>query len=47
VKNWVVTLEATEFGLGCPRAYTLGRIIGRGIAIHVLRTRVLRKTAYL
>jgi hypothetical protein len=27
VKNWVVTLGATEFGLGCPRADTLGRVI--------------------
>ena len=27
MKNWVVTLGATEFGLGCPRADTLGRVI--------------------
>ena len=47
MKNWVVTLWATEFGLGCPRADTLGRIIRRGIAIHVLRTPILTKSAYL
>ena len=47
MKNWVVTLGATEFGLRYPRADTLDRVIRRGIAIHVLRTRVLRKSAYL
>jgi hypothetical protein len=47
VKNWVVTLGATEFGLTYPRADTLDSVISHGIAIHGLRTRVLRKSAYL
>jgi hypothetical protein len=47
VKNWVVTLGATEFGLRYPRADTLDRVIRRGIAIHALRTGILKEAAYL